>query len=90
MQRQDVLQEQLVDVLYGLHLLLLRSEAPAQQELYPAGQLVLRERHIGTQWERGRERERDIGTQWERERERERERSNFPANVQPGLTPFPP
>ena len=39
--RQDVLQEKLVDVLHGLHLLSLRLEASLQQEVHTAAELVL-------------------------------------------------
>lgn len=41
MQRQHVLQEELVDVLHRLHLLSLRVEATLQQEVHAAAQLVL-------------------------------------------------
>lgn len=41
---QDVLQEELVDVLHGLHLISLCLEAALQQEIYTAAQLILREK----------------------------------------------
>jgi len=59
-QRQDVLEEELVDVLHGLHLLPLRLETAAQQEVDAAAQLVLTERE--------REREREREGEGERER----------------------
>lgn len=42
--RHDVLQEELVDVLHGLHLVSFCLEATIQQEIYTAVQLILREK----------------------------------------------
>lgn len=42
-ERQDVLEEKLVDVLHGLHLLSFHFETSLQQEVYTATELVLRE-----------------------------------------------
>lgn len=44
MERKHVLEEQLVDILHGLHLVSLRLETALQQEVHAATQLILREK----------------------------------------------
>lgn len=46
MRWHDIVQQQLVDVLDGFHLLLFCFETSVQQEIHTTGQLVLRENSV--------------------------------------------